>query len=64
MSALDAKTKRKNAGESLEAIGTQDEILSMSLPFEERVWLVVDSAYSKFMHSKVDGWIRRAGCVI
>jgi len=65
MSALDGETKRKlremNAGELLEAIDTQDEILSISLTFEERVRLVVDDAYSTFMHSKVAGLIRRAG---
>ena len=50
MSALDGETKRKlremNAGELLEAIDTQDETLSISLSFEERVRLVVDDAYS------------------
>jgi DNA replication protein DnaC len=65
MSALDGETKRKlremNAGELLEAIDTQDETLSISLSFEERVRLVVDDAYSTFTHSKVAGLIRRAG---
>ena len=65
MSRLDAETKRKlremNAGELLEAIDTQDETLSISLPFEDRVRLVVDDAYSSFTHSKVTGLIRRAG---
>ena len=40
MSALDGETKRKlremNAGELLEAIHTQDDILSINLTFEER----------------------------
>ena len=65
MSALDGETKRKlremNAGELLQAIDLQDEMLSISLTFEERVRLIVDDAYSSFMHSKVDGLIRRAG---
>ncbi|WP_354235277.1 ATP-binding protein [Arthrobacter sp. UYEF3] len=65
MSRLDGETKRKlremNASELLEAIDTQDETLSISLSFEERVRLVVDDAYSTFMHSKVAGLIRRAG---
>ena len=65
MSRLDAETKRKlremNAGELLEAIDTQDETLSISLLFEDRVRLVVDDAYSSFTHSKVTGLIRRAG---
>ncbi|BAS09150.1 insertion sequence IS408 putative ATP-binding protein [Arthrobacter sp. Hiyo4] len=65
MSVLDGETKRKlremNAGELVEAIDLQDDTLSISLSFEERVRLVVDDAYSTFMHSKVDGLIRRAG---
>ena len=67
MSVLDGETKRKlremNAGELVEAIDLQDDTLSISLSFEERVRLVVDDAYSTFMHSKVDGLIRRAGFV-
>jgi len=50
-----------NAGELLEAINTQNETLSISLTFEERVRLVVDDAYSTFTHSKVATPIRRAG---
>ncbi|MET1154095.1 ATP-binding protein [Arthrobacter sp.] len=50
-----------NASEPLEAFDTQDETLSISLSFEERVRFVVDDAYSTFMHSKVAGLIRRAG---
>ncbi|TFC91327.1 MULTISPECIES: ATP-binding protein [Cryobacterium] len=65
MSRLDGETKRKlremNAGELLEAIDSQDETLSIGLPFEERVRLVVDDAYSTFTHSKVAGLIRRVG---
>lgn len=48
MSRLDGETKRKlremNAGELLEAIDTQDEMLSIGLPFEDRVRLAVDDA--------------------
>nr|WP_269450052.1 hypothetical protein [Arthrobacter sp. U41] len=59
MNRLDGETKRKlremNASELLEAIDTQDETLSISPSFEERVRLVVDDAYSTFMHSKVAG---------
>lgn len=65
MSRLDGETKRKlremNAGELLAAIDSQDETLSIGMPFEERVRLVVDDAYSTFTHSKVEGLIRRAG---
>ena len=65
MGRLDGEIKRKlremNTGELLEAIDTQDETLSMSLTFEERVRLAVDNAYSSFTHSKVAGMIRRAG---
>ncbi|WP_022884481.1 hypothetical protein [Glaciibacter superstes] len=64
MSRLDGETKRKlremNAGELLKAIDTQDETLSMGLPIEDRVRLVVDDAYSTFTHSKVAGLIRWA----
>ncbi len=63
--SLDTETKRKlremNAGELLEAIDTQDETLSISLPFEDRLRLVVDDAYASFTHAKVTGLIRRAG---
>lgn len=65
MSRLDGETKRKlremNAGELLAAIDGQDETLSIGMPFEERVRLLVDDAYSTFTHSKVEGLIRRAG---
>lgn len=65
MSRLDTETKRKlremNAGELLEAIDTQDETLSISLPFEDRLRLVIDNAYSTFTHAKVTGLIRRGG---
>ena len=65
MSRLDGETKRKlremNAGELLAAIDGQDETLSIGMPFEERVRLVVDDTYSTFTHSKVEGLIRRAG---
>ncbi|WP_309617604.1 ATP-binding protein [Salinibacterium sp.] len=65
MGRLDGETKRKlremNAGELLEAIHTQDETLSIGLPFEDRVKLAVDDAYSSFTHSKVAGLIKRAG---
>ncbi|WP_405216917.1 ATP-binding protein [Agrococcus sp. Ld7] len=65
MSMLDTETKRKlremNASELLEAIDGQDQSLTISLPFEERVRLAVDDAYAAFTHSKVSGLIRRAG---
>jgi hypothetical protein len=65
MSRLDLETKRKlremNAGELLEAIDSQDETLSIGMPFDERVRLAVDDTYSTFTHSKVEGLIRRAG---
>lgn len=65
MSRLDTETKRKlremNATDLLDAIDTQDETLSMHLPFDERVRLAVDDAYAAFTHSKVSGLVRRAG---
>ncbi|MBP2216908.1 hypothetical protein H4V95_002099 [Arthrobacter sp. CAN_C5] len=65
---MDGETKRKlremNAGEPLEAINTQDETLSISLTFEERVRLVVRDAYSTFTHSKVAGLVWRGAYAI
>jgi hypothetical protein len=50
MSRLDGETQRKlreiNAGELPEAIDSQDEALSIGMPFDERVRLAVDDAYS------------------
>ncbi len=63
--SLDAETKRKlrqmNAVELIEAIEGQDETLVIGLPFEDRIRLVVDEAYSAFTNTKVHGLIRRAG---
>jgi hypothetical protein len=54
VSRLDTETKRKlremKAGELLDAIDTQDETLSISLSFDERVRLVVDDADSTSRH--------------
>lgn len=65
MSRLDGEIKRKlremDVGELLEAIDTQDEALSIGLPFEVPVRLVVDDVYSTFTYSKVAGLVRRAG---
>ncbi|TRY19407.1 ATP-binding protein [Tessaracoccus rhinocerotis] len=64
-SLLDVETKRKlremNATELLTAIDGQDPVASAGLPFEDRLRLAVDEAYSSFTHSKVTGLIRRAG---
>ncbi|MHA6967278.1 ATP-binding protein [Glutamicibacter bergerei] len=65
MSRLDGesnwKLREMNSGELLEAIDSQDEILSIGMPLEERVRLVVDDAYDRITRSKVEGLIRRAG---
>lgn len=65
MSRLDTETKRKlremAATDLMAALDTQDELLTMGMPFEERIKLVVDDAYTSYMHSKVTGLIRRAG---
>jgi|GEM_PF-5441903 len=65
MSRLDGETIRKlremNSGERLEAIDSQVETLSIGMSFEGRVRLVVDDAYDRFTHSKVEGLIRRVG---
>ena len=64
-SLLDIETKRKlremNATDLLTAIDSQDPVVSAGMPFEDRLRLAVDEAYSSFTHSKVTGLIRRAG---
>lgn len=66
MSMLDTETKRKlremNASELLDAIDGQDQSLTISLPFEERVRLAVDDAYAAFTRPEpLHRQLRRAG---
>lgn len=65
MTRLDSETKRKlremGVTSLLDAFEAQDETLTLGMPFEERIQLVVDDAHATFTHSKVEGLIRRAG---
>ena len=65
MSRIDSETKRKlremGVASLVDAFETQDDTLTLGMPFEERIKLVVDDAHAAFSHSKVEGLIRRAG---
>ncbi len=64
MSRIDSETKRKlremGAVALVDALDSQDDTLTLGMPFEERVKLIVDDAHAAFSHSKVEGLIRRA----
>ncbi|WP_049862620.1 hypothetical protein [Glutamicibacter arilaitensis] len=64
MSGLDLETKRKlremGAVELLHAVEAQDESLSMSLRFNERMRMAVDEAHSAYTTGRVGGLVRRA----
>ena len=65
MTRIDGETKRKlremGVTSLVDALETQDDTLTLGMPFEERVKLVVDDARATFTHAKVEGLIRRAG---
>ncbi len=65
MTLIDSETKRKlremGATSIVDALDAQDDALTLGMPFEERVQLIVDDAHATFTHSKVEGLIRRAG---
>ncbi len=65
MTRIDSETKRKlremGATSIVDALDAQDDALTLGMPFEERVQLIVDDAHATFTHSKVEGLIRRAG---
>lgn len=65
MSIIDIETARKlremGAADLLGALEAQDEQLSVSLAFGERIRLAVDDAYTAFTDTKITGLIRRAG---
>ncbi|MGP5015813.1 ATP-binding protein [Glutamicibacter ardleyensis] len=64
MSGLDLETKRKlremGAVELLHAVEAQNESLSMSLRFNERMRMAVDEAHSAYTTGRVGGLVRRA----
>lgn len=65
MSIIDISTKAKlremGAGDLLTALETQDDHLTVDLPFSERIRLAVDDAYTAYTDTKVTGLIKRAG---
>lgn len=64
MSRLDSETKRKlremGVASLVDALEVQDETLTLGMVFEERIKLAVDGAHATFIHSKIEGLIRRA----
>jgi DNA replication protein DnaC len=65
MTRIDGESKRKlremGVTSLVDALETQDDTLTLGMPFEERIKLLVDDAHATFTHAKVEGLIRRAG---
>lgn len=65
MTIIDTETKRKlremGAPSLVTALEAHDDVFTLSMPFAERVQLVVDDAHATFNQTKVEGLIRRAG---
>lgn len=65
MTIIDTATKHKlremGAAALADALGGQDETLSMGMPFAERIKLAVDDAHACYSQQKIEGLIRRAG---
>ncbi|MBX0302032.1 ATP-binding protein, partial [Cryobacterium sp. 1639] len=65
MTRIDGESKRKlremGVASLVDALETQDDTLTLGMPFEERIKLLVDDAHATFTHAKVEGLIRRAG---
>lgn len=65
MSIIDIETKTKlremGAGELASALEAQDDHLTSTLAFGERIRLAVDDAYAGFTEAKVSGLLKRAG---
>ena len=64
MTLIDTETKRKlrEMGVSglVDALDSQDDVLTIGMPFAERLELAVDDAHATFAHQKIEGLIRRA----
>ena len=62
---IDTDTKHKlremGVGALVESFEMQDDALTMSMPFAERLKLAVDDAHASFTGQKITGLIRRAG---
>lgn len=65
MTMIDTETRRKlremGGGILVEALAAQDDVLTIAMPFAERLQLAVDEAHATFSHQKIEGLIRRAG---
>jgi hypothetical protein len=65
MTRIHGESKRKlremGVTSLFDALETQDDTLTLGMPFEERIKLLVDDAHATFTHVKVEGLIRRAG---
>ena len=65
MTLIDAETKHKlremGATALADALASQDEMLTIGMPFAERVKLAVDDAHASVSQQKIEGLIRRAG---
>lgn len=65
MTIIDTETKHKlremGVSALVDSLDGQDDILTIGMPFAERVKLAVDDAHATFSHQKIEGLIRRAG---
>lgn len=65
MTVIDTETKRKlremGVAQLVDSFDAQDDVLTLGMPFAERIKLVVDDAHAAFNSQKIEGLIRRAG---
>ncbi len=65
MTLIDTDTKHKlremGVGSLADSFEMQDDVITIGMPFAERVKLAVDDAHASFTGQKITGLIRRAG---
>ena len=65
MTLIDTDTKHKlremGVGALADSFEMQDDVITVGMPFAERVKLAVDDAHASFTGQKITGLIRRAG---
>ena len=65
MTLIDTDTKHKlremGVGALADSFEMQDDVITIGMPFAERVKLAVDDAHASFTGQKITGLIRRAG---
>lgn len=65
MTLIDTETKHKlremGATALADALASQDDTLTIVMPFAERIKLAVDDAHASVSQQKIEGLIRRAG---